>query len=76
MRASFAIEKSGVPTVSVIATGFERQGRAIAAAMGFRDFRLAGYPGVIMNDSAETLREKVRENTLRSVIEGLSRGRA
>ncbi|MBI2908545.1 MAG: hypothetical protein HYX92_12945 [Chloroflexi bacterium] len=72
MRAAATAEKSGVRTVSIVASGFVRQGEAIARAMGVENIPIAEYPGVPMIDTAQELRRKVEEEVAGNVIIGLT----
>jgi hypothetical protein len=71
LRASAVAERAGVPTVSVISTGFLKQAALIARSLGLPDMAIAEYPGVPMNDSDEVFRRKVEENIYPSVVDGL-----
>ena len=53
LRASAVAERAGVPSVSVISTGFLKQAAVIARGLGLPDLAIAEYPGVPMNDSDE-----------------------
>lgn len=59
MRASVAAEKAGVPTASIIASGFLTQAKMVAQSQGLSDCPVIEYPGVIMTDSPEALKKKV-----------------
>ena len=72
MRASVAAEKAGIPTASIVSTGFLVQGQAIAKALGMPNLAIAEYPGVIMTDSKEELQKKVEEILLDNIIKGLT----
>ncbi|MBI2908494.1 MAG: hypothetical protein HYX92_12690 [Chloroflexi bacterium] len=72
MRASAAAERSGVRSVSIVASGFLRQAAAIAKAMGVENMPVAEYPGVPMVDSREELRRKVEEVVAGNIIMGLT----
>ncbi|MBI2909113.1 MAG: hypothetical protein HYX92_15825 [Chloroflexi bacterium] len=72
MRASAVAEKAGVRTVSVVASGFVRQARAIAQTVGAGNLSVAEYPGVIMTDSKGELRRKVEQVLLTGIIDGLT----
>jgi hypothetical protein len=71
LRASIAAEKAGVPSVSLVTSGFMRQAVTTARALGSPDLSLVEYPGVIPLDSAEQLEEKVRTVVLDAVISSL-----
>ena len=72
MRASVAAEKAGIPATAVITTGFLAQARAVAQAQGFGNLSIAEYPGVIMMDSQDELRQKVEETLVTSITQGLA----
>lgn len=71
MRASVATERAGIPAVSIIATGFLKQGNVVAKGLGMPDLAVAEYPGVPMTDNANTLRNKTRETLVPQIIAGL-----
>ncbi|MEK7848021.1 MAG: hypothetical protein AAB270_03770, partial [Chloroflexota bacterium] len=71
VRASVVAEKAGLRSVSIVASGFVPQARAIAQALGVRDLAIAEYPGVIMTDSPQEFQKKV-ENLVEQVVEGLA----
>lgn len=71
LRASAVAERAGVPSVSVISTGFLKQAAIIARGLGLPDMAIAEYPGVPMNDSDEVFRRKVEENIYPGIVDGL-----
>ena len=71
MRASIVAEKAGVRSVSLVASGFVKQARAIAQALGVQDLAIAEYPGVIMTDKQADFQRKV-EAMADQVAEGLA----
>ena len=73
LRASAVAERAGVPTVSIIATGFLKQAVIVARGLGFPDMAIAEYPGVPMNDSDEEFRRKVDEEIYPKIVDGLSK---
>lgn len=73
MRAAAAVEKAGVPAVTIGATGFEAMGRAVARGLGVSDVPMAVYPGVILTDPDEVFAQKVREVVSVQVRDGLLR---
>jgi hypothetical protein len=72
MRASAVVEKAGVPSVAIGATGFDAMGRAIGRALGIRHVPIVVYPGVILTDTSETFREKVRDFVAPGVARALT----
>jgi hypothetical protein len=61
-----------VPGVAIVSTGFMKQAKATARAMGVPDIGIAEYPGVIPMDSADTLADKVWNAVVPQVVEALS----
>ncbi len=72
MRVSAAIEKCGIPTASLIITGFFAQANLVAKSQGIKDLRVAEYPGTMMTDSMEQLVEKVDTVLVENVINSLT----
>ena len=68
LRASVAAERYGVRSVSILGRGFEGQASAIAAAFGLPDIAVAVYPGQIVSDSNEELRETIRSSVVDQVV--------
>jgi hypothetical protein len=73
LRASAAVERVGVPTVSIISSGFLKQAAVVARGLGLPEMAIAEFPGVPMTQSKEELRRQVVELLLPRVIEGLSK---
>ena len=59
MRASAIAEKAGIPSVSIVLTGFMGQAKAIGRSQGLLNTPIAEYPGVIHLDNDEDFRKKV-----------------
>jgi hypothetical protein len=74
LRACAAIERSGVPTVAIVSSEFAGMARMIANMLGVPGIPLAVYPGVILNDSADTFQRKVGEHVIPALLEGLRAG--
>ena len=72
LRASAAVERAGLPSVSIISSGFLKQAAVVAKGLGLPDMAIAEYPGVPMTDSKEELRRKVQTTLLPQIIDGLS----
>lgn len=72
LRASAAVERAGVPSVSIIATGFLRQAAVVAGGLGLPELAIAEFPGVPMTDSSDELQRKVEHELLPRVIAGLT----
>ena len=69
MRASVVAEKAGIPTVTIVATGFLKQAQATAKALGMANLTLAEYPGIIMTQSQEELRGNAGDEVLITEME-------
>jgi hypothetical protein len=67
-----AAEKAGVPTVSIITSGFLGQAQAVAQALGVHSLPLAEYPGVVTTDSGEELKRKVADILINNIVKGLT----
>lgn len=67
-----AVERAGVPAVTIVAEGFRVQAEALAPLYGISRSRNVYYQGVIMNDSASELRGKVRDQLVPEIISGLA----
>ena len=73
MRASAAVEKANVPSVSLVCAGFIGQGAAVAKGLGLPELPIARIPGHVDGQSASELASGLREVTLPGVIEHLTR---
>ena len=73
LRASAAVECCGVPSVSIISTGFLKQAAVVAKGLGLPDMAIAEFPGVPMTQSKEELRRQVIDVLLPRIVEGLSK---
>lgn len=52
-------ERAGIPAFAIVASGFVRQARTTARALGIDEVWITEYPGVIPTDSPAELAEKV-----------------
>jgi hypothetical protein len=68
-----AAEKAGVPSVSIVTSGFLGQARAIAQALGIQDLPVAEYPGVVAMDSDEELGQKTRSVLYDNILAALTK---
>lgn len=73
MRAATALERNGIPTASIIITGFLPQGKLIAKSQGIDDLVMCGYPDTMMTDSYEQLVKKVTTVVADQAAEGLTK---
>lgn len=71
LRASAAIEKLGMPTVSLVGSGFVKQAEFFSKGLGV-PLALAAYPGTPMVDSHTELARKVVDALAPAVIRGLT----
>jgi hypothetical protein len=72
IRTALVAERSGVPSVALVSSGFLKQARAVAKALGMESVPIAEYPGVIPFDTADELATKMRENVVPAVLDGLA----
>ncbi len=73
MRASVAAETAGVPSVSLVCEGFERQASATARGLGFDGLSLAVLRrGHVDSQSYEDMISTLITSTLDQIIEGLT----
>jgi hypothetical protein len=72
LRASVAAEAAGVPSVSLVCEGFQRQALATGRGLGFDGMRLAVLRGHVDAQSAEEMIASLLAQTLDEVIEGLT----
>ena len=71
LRASAKAETAGVPSVSIISSGFIKQAAVVTKGLGLPDLTIAEFPGVPMTYSTDELARQVKEVLLPRVIEGL-----
>ena len=72
LRASVACEAAGVPTVSLVCDGFERQAAATARGLGFDGLPLAMLRGHVDAQSTEEMIASFLATTVDEVIAGLT----
>ena len=68
-----AAEKAGVPTASIVTTGFLGQARAVAQALGIENLPVAEYPGVVAMDSDEDIKTKVTDVLINNIFQALTK---
>ncbi len=71
MRAAVAIESAGVPAVSIVCRGFEKQARATGRGLGFDGMRLAVLGEHVDTQSYEEMVELFLAQTVDEVVDGL-----
>ncbi|MFC1988990.1 hypothetical protein ACFLVW_00215 [Chloroflexota bacterium] len=72
MRASVAVEKLGLPTVSIICDGFIVPGELSATGLGIPNLPMSVYPGPLNLHSDEELEKNVAAALIDKIIEGLT----
>jgi hypothetical protein len=72
LRAAVAAEAAGVPSVSLVCEGFDRQARATARGLGFDGVPVALLGEHVDAQSSEQLVEHVLTHTLDQVVAGLT----
>ncbi len=72
MRASVIAERAGVPTVSIVCEGFERQALATGRGLGFDALALAVLRGHVDTQSHDEMVRLFREHTIEQVVRGLT----
>jgi len=72
VRVSSAIERCGVPTASIVISGFIAQGKLVAKSQGLKDIGIAEYPGTMMTDTMEQLVDKVNTVVTDNIIRSLT----
>lgn len=73
VRASMVAEKAGVPSTTIVATGFLRQAGTVARMEGMADLCISEFPGVIMAQSDEELRRNTIEVLVPNIVRELTR---
>lgn len=71
LRAAAAVEKLGIPTASIVGSGFLKQAEVVMKGLGV-PLSVGVYPGAPMVDSLETLAEKVVESLAPGLLAGLT----
>lgn len=70
LRAAALIEKLGIPTASIIGSGFLKQAEVVSKGLGI-PLAIGIYPGAPMVDSEEELIRKVEVSLAPGLLEGL-----
>jgi hypothetical protein len=73
LRAAALVERLGIPTASIVASGFVKQAELVASGLGL-PLAFGVYPGAPMLDSDEELRRKVEESLAPGILRGLTEG--
>lgn len=72
LRASVACEAAGVPTVSLVCEGFERQAAATGRGLGFDDLPLAMLKGHVDAQSYDDMVASFLAHTVDQIVAGLT----
>ena len=72
MRASAAVERCGVPTVSLVCDGFVDQGSIVARGLGIGGLPIARIPGHVDGQSARELARGIDGVTFAEVVRHLT----
>jgi hypothetical protein len=71
LRASALVESHGIPTASIISSGFAQQANVLRKGLGI-PLQLGVYPGAPMVDSEEVLKKKVQEELAPALLRALT----
>jgi hypothetical protein len=71
LRAAALVEKLGIPTASIIGSGFVKQAEVVAKGLGL-PLAWGVYPGAPMVDSEAELRRKVEESLAPGLVRSLT----
>jgi len=71
LRAAAVVEKMGIPTASIIGSGFLKQAEVIVKGLGV-PLAIGVYPGAPMVDSEQDLERKVEEMLAPGLLQGLT----
>jgi hypothetical protein len=72
LRAAVAAERAGVPSVSLVCSGFDRQALATGRGVGFDGMRLAMLRGHVDSQSADDMIAAFVEHTIDEIVAGLT----
>ena len=72
MRASAAVERCGVPSVSLVCDGFIGQGSIVARGLGIGELPIARIPGHVDGQSDEELAAGIGGVTFADVVRHLT----
>ncbi len=72
MRAAAVAERAGIPSVSLVCSGFAGQASSTAAGLGFTHMQVAVMPGHVNMQTYEELKNNVLEVTVEQVVKGLT----
>ena len=73
MRASVAAEAAGIPSVSLVCDGFDRQAAATARGLGYDGLPLARLRGHVDAQTTEAMLASLVEFTIDEIVDGLTK---
>jgi hypothetical protein len=73
LRAAALVERLGIPTASIIGSGFLKQAELVATGLGL-PLAFGVYPGAPMVDSEQELKRKVEDSLAPGILRGLTEG--
>jgi hypothetical protein len=72
LRAAIAAERVGVPSVSIVCEGFERQALATGRGLGFDGVRLAVLQGHVDTQAPDLMVKLFLDSTINEIVRGLT----
>ena len=72
LRASVTAEAAGIPSVSVVCEGFQRQGLATGRGLGFDSLPIAVLRGHVDSQSVDEMIQAFHEITIPQIVRGLT----
>ncbi len=72
LRASFAAERAGIPSATIVSSQFMRLGKHVSKGLGMEALPMAEYQGVPMTDGIEQLKRKVAATMVDQIVSGLT----
>ena len=72
MRAAAVAERAGIPSVSLVCSGFAGQASSTAAGLGFTHMQVAVMPGHVNMQTYEELKNNILDVTVEQVVKGLT----
>jgi hypothetical protein len=71
-RAPAALEKAGIPTVTLVGSNFVRLAAFTGDSKGVQGLPIVGYPGTFSHETATSFREKLEKGVLDDIIAKLT----
>ena len=73
VRPAFEAEKTGIPSVAVVATSFLDLVHQLGEAEGVPEPRYAEYPGTFSVEPEAMIRERIEKKTFDQIVEALTK---